>query len=87
MRTYFIRRLLLMIPTLFVISIIVFTVIQLPPGDFLTTHAINLEMSGEPVAAEVLEALRQRYGLDRPMPVQYYKWITGIAFRGDFGQS
>ncbi len=84
---YIIRRVLLMIPTLFVISIIVFTVIQLPPGDFLTTHAINLEMSGEPVAAEVLEALRQRYGLDRPMPVQYYKWITGIVFRGDFGQS
>ena len=84
---YIIRRVLLMIPTLFVISIIVFTVIQLPPGDFLTTYAINLEQSGEPVAMEVLDALRKRYGLDQPMPVQYFKWISGIVLRGDFGQS
>jgi peptide/nickel transport system permease protein len=84
---YIVRRVLLMIPTLFVISVIVFTVIQLPPGDFLTTYAINLEQSGEPVAMEVLEALRVRYGLDKPMPVQYYKWISGIVLRGDFGQS
>ena len=84
---YIIRRVLIMFPTLFVISVIVFTVIQLPPGDFLTTYAINLEQSGEPVAMEVLDALRERYGLDKPMVVQYSKWIGGILLRGDFGQS
>ncbi len=84
---YIIRRVLIMFPTLFVISVIVFTVIQLPPGDFLTTYAINLEQSGEPVAMEVLDALRERYGLDKPMVVQYFKWIGGILLRGDFGQS
>ena len=79
-------RLLLMIPTLFVISVITFIIIQLPPGDYLTTYIANLQETGEEVDEAVIESLRVRYGLDQPMPLQYWKWISGVVV-GDFGQS
>ena len=83
---YIIRRLLYMIPTLFIISIISFVIIQLPPGDFVTSYALSLASSGEEVDMAMLETLRQRYGLDQPMYVQYFKWISGVV-QGDFGMS
>ncbi len=83
---YIIRRLLYMIPTLFIISIISFMIIQLPPGDFVTSYALSLASSGEEVDMAMLETLRQRYGLDQPMYVQYFKWISGVV-QGDFGMS
>jgi len=83
---YILRRILIMIPTLFVISIITFIVIQLPPGDYLTTYIANLQMTGEVTDEAVIESLRARYGLDKPLPVQYWKWIYGVV-QGDFGQS
>jgi len=76
-----------MIPTIAAISIIAFIIIQLPPGDYLTSYAAGLEAEGEQVDMQELESLRQRYGLDQPWYVQYWKWISGIMFRGDFGQS
>jgi peptide/nickel transport system permease protein len=84
---YILRRVLLMIPTLFVVSLLSFTIIQLPPGDFLTSYAAQLRQEGEYVEEEELEALARRYGLGQPVYVQYTKWIGGILTKGDFGQS
>jgi len=84
---YILRRVLLMFPTLFVVSLLSFIIIQLPPGDFLTSYAAQLRQEGEFVDEEELEALARRYGLGQPVYVQYTKWIGGILTRGDFGQS
>jgi peptide/nickel transport system permease protein len=82
-----IRRLLYMIPTLFVISIVTFLIIQLPPGDFLSTYIAELSSRGDAVDMRLVQALRERYGLDEPVYVQYYKWISNIVLHGDFGDS
>jgi peptide/nickel transport system permease protein len=84
---YIIRRVLLMIPTLFVISVISFTALQLPPGDYLTSYAAQLSTTGEYIDQEALDSLRERYGLGQPVYVQYGKWVYGIVTRGDWGQS
>lgn len=86
MLQYIVRRILLAIPTLIVISIVSFVLIQLPPGDFLSTYAANLAASGEYVTGEQLEQLRQAYGLGEPVYVQYGKWVWGML-HGDFGRS
>ncbi len=80
------RRLLWMVPTLFVISIISFVIIQLPPGDYLTAYISALQESGETVNAERIEALRRQYNLDDPYVVQYFKWLGGLL-SGDMGMS
>ncbi len=87
MAGYIIRRIGIMIPTLFVISIISFVVIQLPPGDYLSSYVAQLRQQGENVDDIELANLRERYGLGMPVYQQYLKWITGILFRGDWGQS
>ncbi len=78
------RRIIYLIPTLLIVSIIAFVVIQLPPGDFL---ASLISSSSETVDQAQVDALRARYGLDDPIYVQYWKWISGIITRGDFGDS
>lgn len=80
------RRLLWMIPTLLVISIISFVIIQLPPGDYLTSYIAALEESGETVNVERVAALRKQYNLDDPFVVQYFKWLGGLV-QGDLGMS
>jgi peptide/nickel transport system permease protein len=75
-----------MIPTVIAISIVSFAIIQLPPGDFLTSYVASLEAQGEHVEPEVIAALEKRYGLGQPIHVQYGKWIWGVL-HGDFGQS
>ncbi|MEZ4637681.1 MAG: ABC transporter permease [Caldilineaceae bacterium] len=87
MLQFIIRRILYMIPTLFVISIVSFVIIQLPPGDYLTSLVATMAATGETVDRAQLVALEQRYGLGQPIYVQYWKWISGILLRGDFGQS
>ncbi|MGI9502621.1 MAG: ABC transporter permease, partial [Geminicoccaceae bacterium] len=72
-------------PTVILISIVTFAIIQLPPGDYLDTLAAELGDSGG--AAGSLEALRQQYGLGQPLYVQYFKWIKGILLEGNFGLS
>ena len=84
---YTVKRFLYMIPTLIAISFVSFFIIQLPPGDFLTTMVARMEEQGESFDRSQVAALEERYGLDQPFPVQYWKWISGIVFRGDFGQS
>ncbi|MBA7672168.1 Inner membrane ABC transporter permease protein YejB [subsurface metagenome] len=83
---YIIRRLLLMIPTLLAISIISFVIIQAPPGDFLTTYVSQLRAMGQVIDSAEVESLRIRYGLGKPIYVQYFKWMWGIV-RGDLGRS
>jgi peptide/nickel transport system permease protein len=84
---YIIRRIAYMIPTLFGISLIAFLIIQLPPGDYLTSMVANMEQSGQTVDPNQIAQLREQYGFDQPIYVQYAKWISGIVTRGDFGQS
>lgn len=84
---YITRRVAWAIPTFVGISIVAFVIIQLPPGDYLTTLQAQLASQGEQANLAQLEALSQRYGLDQPMATQYWKWISGIVLRGDFGQS
>lgn len=87
MLAYILRRILIMIPTLFLISIISFIALQLPPGDYLTSYAATLSTTGESIDQEAIESLRIRYGLGEPVYMQYFKWINGIITRGDWGQS
>jgi peptide/nickel transport system permease protein len=83
---YVIRRILIMIPTLIAISAITFVIIQLPPGDYLSTLIAELQSQGENVDTAKIEALRAQYGLDRPMIEQYLIWVWGLL-NGDFGFS
>jgi peptide/nickel transport system permease protein len=93
MTAYIIRRTLLTIPTLFLISIISFVAIQLPPGDFLTSYIAQIradegdQAADEAVRSGRIAVLRARYGLDQPIYIQYWRWITNIVLRGDFGFS
>ena len=87
MTAYIVRRVLFLFPMLFVISAVVFWIIQLPPGDFMSTYIANLESSGIEVSDELAITLRRQYGLDRPMTVQYFYWIRNIVTEGDWGRS
>ncbi len=80
------RRFSLMVVTLLMVSIISFIIIQLPPGDFLTSYIGNLMLSGDIVDNDEIEALKVRYGLGEPIYVQYFKWMNGIL-HGDLGRS
>ena len=86
MTTYLIRRIIQLVPTLILISIISFVIINLPPGDYMTTYIAELESQGHTGAREQVMMLEQRYGLDRPIYSQYWMWITNFV-RGDFGES
>jgi peptide/nickel transport system permease protein len=77
---------LVMIPTLIAISIITFIIIQLPPGDYLSTYIAELQSQGENVDTAKIEALRAQYGLDKSMVEQYGVWVLGLL-QGDFGFS
>ncbi len=86
MAAYVLRRLLTMIPTLLVISVLVFVIIQLPPGDYLESYIAELQAQGESVDEQQIQFLREEYGLDQPLPLQYWYWLTGML-QGDFGYS
>ena len=86
MLSYFVRRILVMIPTLLVISLVVFVIIQLPPGDYLETMISELRAQGENIDPARIEFLRQQYGLDRPLIEQYWLWLLGLL-QGDLGYS
>ncbi len=83
---YIIHRFLMMIPTLLVISLICFVIIQLPPGDYLESYIAELESQGETVDDTKIQFLRQEYGLDKSMSEQYLYWLFGMV-QGDFGYS
>ena len=74
MLTFLARRLFVMMPTLFFISVLVFIIIQLPPGDFLSTYLNELQAQGEAVDPAKIAFLKQQYGLDQPLWQQYFDW-------------
>jgi len=80
MKWYIVKRLLMMIPVLLGASIIAFSLIHLAPGDPART------MAGEHASIQTLERIREKYGLDKPLPVQYWIWLKQ-AMRGDLGRS
>jgi len=86
MFSYIIRRFIYMIITLVVVSIVAFIIIQLPPGDYLTSIIISLRAGGQEVGEAEIISLKKRYGLDLPMYQQYFKWMWNM-FHGDFGKS
>jgi peptide/nickel transport system permease protein len=86
MISYLGRRLFTMMWTLVGISILVFIIIQLPPGDYLTTYIAEIQAQGETVGDDKVQFLREQYGLDKPLWQQYLVWATGLL-RGDLGYS
>ena len=80
------RRILVLIPVLFAISLVCFLIIELPPGDYLTAYRAQLASRGDTVDADVLAALEKQYGLDRPVYERYVQWVWRVL-HGDFGQS
>lgn len=87
MSKFIIRKLLIMALTVFLISMAVFFIITLPPGDFLTNYVGRMLAAGERVNQESIDALREAYALDKPFFVQFWKWFSNIIFHGDFGYS
>ncbi len=83
---YVIRRLLLMIPPLLVISMIVSLSIELPPGDYLESYVAELQSRGETVSEDEINFLREQYGFGDPILVRYVDWVLGML-QGDFGYS
>ncbi|MEX6506208.1 ABC transporter permease [Jiella sp. M17.18] len=83
---YLASRLVTMIFTLLVISVLIFIIIQLPPGDYLTSYIAEIQAEGQKVTADQIAFLREQYGLDKPMWQQYLVWVTGLL-HGNLGYS
>jgi len=83
---YIMRRVLIMIPTLIVISAVIFTIIKLPPGDYLSSYIETLRQSHEAVDEKKIAFLRAQFHLDEPAWKQYLYWVSGLI-RGDLGYS
>ena len=86
MVAYLVRRVLLALLTMWAVSVLSFTVIELPPGDYITSYIAQMSSSGSAVSLEEADALRQQYGLDKPMYIQYVRWMA-MVLRGDFGMA
>src|SRR5579871_4856483 len=86
MLNYIVHRLLIMIPTLVAISIVIFTIINLPPGNYFTTYVAELQGSGEKADLAKIEFHEKEYGFDRPLWEQYLFWVGGLL-HGDLGYS
>lgn len=85
---FIVQRVLGMIATLFAVSVVIFIVIELPPGDFAERYAHEkLALAGQPVTEADIQNFRAQFGLDRPFVERYTNWIAGIVLRGDFGTS
>ncbi len=83
---YLTRRFFYMLGMLFLMSVVAFVVVQLPPGDYVTSYIATLAEMGERVSDAEVAALTQQYGLDQPMPLQYVKWISNMV-QGNWGMS
>jgi peptide/nickel transport system permease protein len=87
MRAYIVKRLLMIIPFIFLLTVVTFVIIQLPPGDFLTTQIEAMRQQGLDIQEEQIAILKRQYGLDKSMYAQYFIWIRNIITRWDFGRS
>ncbi len=83
---YLVHRILIMIPTLIAISVLIFTIINLPPGDYFSTYIAELQSSGEAADLAKIHFLQVQYGFDRPLWEQYLYWVVGLL-QGDMGYS
>ncbi|MEO1607922.1 MAG: ABC transporter permease [Pseudomonadota bacterium] len=83
---YILRRILMMIPTLLIISVLVFILIELPPGDYFESYMAELEAQGENVDPKQIEELKREYGFDKHPVERYLIWVSGLA-QGDLGYS
>jgi peptide/nickel transport system permease protein len=86
MLSYIVHRILIMVPTLIAISIVIFTIINLPPGDYFSTYIAELQSSGEAADLAKINFLKAQYGFDRPLWEQYIFWAGGLL-HGDMGYS
>lgn len=84
---YILKRFLQIIPLILAITVIVFVVIQLPPGDYLTTYIRQLELTGTEVSQSTIENMKRMYSLDKPMYQQYFYWMKNMITKGDMGRS
>ena len=87
MLNYIVRRLVFMLFTIFLVSVVSFFLIQLPPGDFLSSYLLQLEATGGKANQAEIDSLRRAYGLDQSVVTQYWIWIKNIVTKGDFGRS
>ena len=86
MKNYIFQRLFYLVFLIWMVSIVTFIVIQLPPGDYLSTYISRLEQAGEQLSDQEVEKLREQYGLNLPLYLRYFKWI-GQVLKGNFGFS
>jgi len=86
MGSYIIRRLLIMVPTVALIAVLTFIVVELPPGDYASRVAEAMEQRGENVDMEYIQAIRELYRLDDPTFVRFFRWLGGFM-TGDMGYS
>lgn len=86
MLRYILWRITVMIPTLLIISALIFTIIELPPGDYFESYIADLAAQGEAVDLQEIEQLRAEYGFDKPPVLRYFYWVAGML-QGDFGYS
>ena len=86
MLRYIVWRIITMIPTLLIISALVFTIIELPPGDYFESYVAELRAMGETADLQEIEVLKERYGFDQPLYKRYFHWLGGMLV-GDFGYS
>lgn len=86
MLRYILWRIAAMAPTLFFISVLVFIIIELPPGDYFESYVAELRAMGEAADLAEIELLKERYGFDKPLIYRYVRWFGGF-FVGDFGYS
>ena len=84
---YLVRRFIYMIVLLVLLSVVVFVIIQLPPGDFIDEYLNRMTAFGYEFTPEMIDELNERWGFREPLYFQYWKWISNIVFRGDFGIS
>ncbi|GAB4577022.1 MAG: ABC transporter permease [Roseibium sp.] len=84
---FIVKRMLWALPVLVVVSFVSFLIIQLPPGDYVTAMVAEMRNNGEFVTPLQEEEIRTALGLNDPIVIQYWRWISAIVFRGDFGQS
>ena len=87
MARFIYKRVLTFIPIMLIMSLLIFFIIQLPPGDYLTTYIAGMKAEGIVVDEAMVAGLKEQYGLDQPWYVQYLKWMWGILTRFDFGYS
>ena len=86
MLAYIVRRFLLAILTIWAVTVLAFLIIQLPPGDFVTAYAATMSSGGAGITEGEMQALREQYGIDQPMYIQYLKWM-GLIASGNFGMA